>query len=91
MAGGGRAGAEKLAMTAKSLALLLQSAKDSLDDCVQEVREAVDRLDGWDNEGRDLPIPLADLERVWAQCQGAQRTLDGLSRRAAQSEAWKVR
>ncbi len=73
-------------MSGKNLALLLQSAKDSLDDGLEEIRTAVDRLDGWDREGLDLPFPLADLERVWSQCQSAQRTLEGLARRAAQAE-----
>ena len=73
-------------MSAKSLSLLLQSAKDSLEDSLQEIRTAVDRLDAWDREGLDLPVPLADVERVWSQCQGAHRTLETLSRRAAQVE-----
>lgn len=78
-------------MSGKSLALLLQSAKDSLNDSLEEIRTAVDRLDAWDREGLDLPVPLADLERVWSQCQGAQRTLDSLARRAAQAENQKTR
>lgn len=69
-------------MSDKNLKLLLQSSRDALQECLADLRRAVQQIDGLELEGFDLPFPRARLDQAYTQCLSAERALDELSRRA---------
>ncbi|MEW6278821.1 MAG: hypothetical protein AB1758_09380 [Candidatus Eremiobacterota bacterium] len=69
-------------MTRKSLALLLQSSHDALEECLADLRRAVQQLDAMEDEGLDLPFPRGRLDQAYAECLSARRSLQALAARA---------
>ncbi len=67
----------------KSLSLRLQSSLDALGECLAELREAVSLVDRLDAAGEDSPVNPAQLDRVYAQCLNARRTLESLNNRVS--------
>lgn len=67
----------------KGLNLRLQSSLDALSECLAELREAVSIVDRLDAEGFDTPISPAQLDRVYAQCLNARRTLETMNNRVS--------
>ena len=65
----------------KSLGLRLQSSLDALSECLTELGDAVAIVDRLDAEGFDTPVSPAQLDRVYAQCLNARRTLENLKNR----------
>ncbi len=66
----------------KSLELLLQSSLEALGECLTELREAVGTVDELDRAGHPVPVSSAVLDRVYAQCLNAHRSLEGLTRKS---------
>ncbi|MBI3928025.1 MAG: hypothetical protein HY319_20955 [Armatimonadetes bacterium] len=65
-------------MKRKSLKLRLQSSRDALEECLAELREAVETLDRLELEGEEPPVRAADVDRAYSLCLTAHRTLDKL-------------
>lgn len=60
----------------KSLGLLLQSARDALSECVQELKSALELVDAAEEDEGISMVASSDLERVLSQCQANHRKLD---------------
>ena len=69
-------------MMSKGLDLCLQSGLEALDETLGELRQAVAILDELDRAGENTPIAPSILDRVYAQCLNAHRTLEGLVRKS---------
>lgn len=66
-------------MSQKNLSLLLQSSRDALQECLSDLRRAVQQLDYLEDEGLDLPFPRSRLDQAYTQCLSASRALDALA------------
>lgn len=63
----------------KSLALHIQSALESLHDCLNDVNQAHSLVVKEEDAEMDPPVSSTALDRVVAQCLKAQRELQNLS------------
>lgn len=69
----------------RNLSLLLQSSSDALGDCLASLRRALDAVDQMDARGDSLPFSPTQLERAYAQCLNASRTIEGLAGRVRET------
>lgn len=63
----------------KSLALHIQSALESLSDCLSEVHQASEQVTTLERDDLDPPISSDMMDRVVACCLKAERELQHLS------------
>ena len=63
----------------KSLALHIQSALESLNDCLSEVNQVSDQVNALELADLDPPISTAMMDRVVASCLKAERELQQIS------------
>lgn len=66
-------------MSQKNLNLLLQSSRDALQECLSDLRRAVQQLDYLEAEGLDLPFSRSRLDQAYTQCLSASRALEQLA------------
>lgn len=69
-------GGNKGAMSRKDLKLNLQSSQDALREVLTELQAALQQTDEIEEDGGNVPVPSAELERMIAQCQSVARKLD---------------
>jgi hypothetical protein len=63
-------------MSNKTIGLKIQSARDTLGECLGEMKDALEELERLEDCGEDGPIGSGDVERSIAQVQIVLRRLD---------------
>lgn len=71
----------------KSLSLRLQSSLEALSECLTELNESRNIIDALEAEGYDTPVSTSQLDRVYAQCLNARRSLETISGKIRRSES----
>jgi hypothetical protein len=63
-------------MSQKSIGLKIQTARDTLAECITELKDALEEIDEIEDAGNDTPVASGDVERVLAQGRALLKKLE---------------
>jgi len=63
-------------MSQKSIGLKIQTARDTLGECITELKDALEEVDELEDDGKDSPVGSGDLERALSQARAIHKRLE---------------